>query len=231
MKELLTAPYAFADSELAPLYGKTVSDALTRIDFAPTERKGLLMQVGFLASNAYSIKTDPIHRGLFVLRNLLCRTIDDPPAGASMTPPPATDTPPRTTREEVDLLTMQPGCGGCHADINPPGFAFEAFDAIGQARTTENGVAVDTTGELALEDGNLVFQNPFELVDGIAQSSEANSCYAANWIEFAYGRRLSMGDDATRAMLAATPVGARALEATLTTTPAFLKRVPNEVAP
>jgi hypothetical protein len=40
-----------------------------------------------------------------------------------------------------------------------------------------------------------------------------------------------MGDDATRAMLAATPVGARALEATLTTTPAFLKRVPNEVAP
>jgi hypothetical protein len=231
IQELLTAPYAFADSELAPLYGKTESGGLTRIDFAATERKGLLMQVGFLASNAYSIKTDPIHRGLFVLRNLLCRVIDDPPPGASMTPPPETDTPPRTTREEVDLLTMQPGCGGCHSEINAPGFAFESFDAIGRARTMENGVTVDTKGELALEDGNLVFQNALEFVDGLAQSSEVHGCYAANWIEFAYGRRLSTGDDATRAMLATTPVGARALSATLTTTPAFMKRVPNEVAP
>jgi hypothetical protein len=231
IQELLTAPYAFADAELAPLYGKTVSGGLTRVDFAATERKGLLMQVGFLASNAYSIKTDPIHRGLFVLRNLLCRTIPDPPPGASMTPPPATETPPRTTREEVDLLTMQPGCGGCHAEINAPGFAFEAFDAIGQARTMENGVAVDTAAELTLEDGNLVFQNALELADGLARSSETSGCYAASWIEFAHGRRLSTGDDATRATLAATPVGARALSATLTTTPAFLKRVPNEVAP
>lgn len=231
IRELLTAPYAFADSELAPLYGKTASSGLMKIDFQPTERKGLLMQVGFLASNAYSIKTGPIHRGLFVLRNLLCRTIPDPPPGASMTPPPATDTPPRTTREEVDLLTMQPGCGGCHVEINAPGFAFESFDAIGQARTTENDVAVDTTGELALLDRNLVFQDGFELVEGLAQSSETSSCYAANWIEFAYGRRITTGDDATRAALAEGPVGARELEATLTTTPAFLKRVPNEVAP
>jgi hypothetical protein len=231
IQELLTAPYAFADSELAPLYGKTAGTDLTKIDFLPTERKGLLMQVGFLAANSYSIKTDPIHRGLFVLRNLLCRTIPDPPAGASMTPPPATDTPPRTTREEVDLLTMQPGCGGCHAEINAPGFAFESFDAIGQARTTENDVSVDTTGELALEDGPLVWQNALELVDGLAQSSETSGCYAASFIEFAYGRRLTTGDDATRAALAASPVGARALQATLTTTPAFLKRVPNEVGP
>jgi hypothetical protein len=231
IQEILTAPYAFADSELAPLYGKSAGTDLTKIDFLPTERKGLLMQVGFLASNAYSIKTDPIHRGLFVLRNLLCRSIPDPPAGASMTPPPQTDTPPRTTREEVALLTMQPGCGGCHSEINAPGFAFESFDAIGQARTTENSVAVDTTGELGLEDTNLVFQNALELVDGLAQSSETRGCYAASWLEFAHGRRLSTGDDATRATLAASPVGARALQATLTTTPAFLKRVPNEVGP
>jgi hypothetical protein len=231
IQELLTAPYAFADSELAPLYGKTAGTELTKLDFAPTERKGLLMQVGFLASNAYSIKTDPIHRGLFVLRNLLCRTIPDPPAGASMTPPPETDTPPRTTREEVDLLTMQPGCGGCHVDINAPGFAFESFDAIGQARTTENDVTVDTTGQLDLTDGTLAFQNAQELVDGLAASSETNGCYAASWIEFAYGRRISSGDDTTRASLAAAPVGARVLEATLTTTPAFLKRVPNGVGP
>jgi hypothetical protein len=92
-------------------------------------------------------------------------------------------------------------------------------------------VTVDTTGQLDLTDGTLAFQNAQELVDGLAASSETNGCYAASWIEFAYGRRISSGDDTTRASLAAAPVGARVLEATLTTTPAFLKRVPNGVGP
>ncbi|HEV8549062.1 MAG TPA: DUF1592 domain-containing protein, partial [Polyangiaceae bacterium] len=147
LHELLTAPYAFADSGLAPLYGKSVSGSgMQRIDFEPTERKGILMQVGYLASNAYSIKTDPIHRGLFVLRNLLCANIPNPPAGAAQTPAPATDNPPKTTRGEVELLTGQSQCKGCHDSINPPGFAFEGFDAVGQIRKDEDGEALDTTG-------------------------------------------------------------------------------------
>jgi len=231
LTEILTAPYAFADSELAPLYGETVSGGLTRLDFDPGDRKGLLMQVGFLASNAYSVTTDPIHRGLFVLRNILCRVIPDPPPGASQEDPPATDTPPRNTREEVTLLTSPPLCIGCHSEINPPGFAFENFDAVGQMRTTENDVPVDTTGELPLDDRIATFQNASDLVDALAASPEAHLCYAGNWIQFAFGRRLSAEDMTTQRALTRTPLGARALVAELTATPAFLKRLPNEVGP
>jgi hypothetical protein len=232
LEEFLTAPYAFADSELAPLYGTSVSGgALTRIDFDPGERRGFLMQVGFLASHAYAIKTDPIHRGLFVLRELLCRDVPAPPPGATETPPPETDEPIETTRDEISLLTGQDACAGCHVDINAPGFAFENFDAVGALRTEENGVAVDTTGELTLDDGPVTFANASELVQALAESREARACYAGKWLSFAYGRRLTPDDEPSRTALAVEALGTDELARAVATTRAFLFRAPNEVAP
>jgi hypothetical protein len=227
--EFLTAPYAFADSELASLYGRTVSGGLERIEFEAGERKGFLMQVGFLSSHAYAIKTDPIHRGLFVLRDLLCREISDPPAGASETPLPETDEPIETTREEISLLTGQDTCIGCHIDINAPGFAFEGFDAVGAVRTMENDVEVDTTGELTIDGVVVPFADAGELVDALAQSGEARACYAGKWLSFAYGRRLVGDDEPSRAAIAAALAGSESLATAITTTRAFLFRAPNEV--
>jgi hypothetical protein len=230
LQELLTAPVAYVDSALAPLYGQSVSGSeLTRIEL--TDRKGYLMQLGFLASNAYTKKTDPIHRGVFVLRRLLCRTIDDPPAGASTTPLPAADPPPRTTREEVALLTEQPACRGCHSDINPPGFALEAFDAIGQRRAMDNGVAVDTAAESEIDGALVPYADANELVTALATSPEAQACYAGRWLEFAFGRELTDEDRAARTLLSAERLGGLALLAKVTALPAFRKRLPNEVGP
>ena len=230
LSEFLTAPYAFADSELAPLYGKDVTGGLTRIDFDAGERKGFLMQLGFLASHAYSIKTDPIHRGLFVLRDLLCREIPDPPAGASETPLPETDEPIETTREEISLLTGQGACIGCHIDINAPGFAFEGFDAVGAVRTTENDVEVDTSGELIIDGVPVSFADAGALVDALSSSAEARACYAGKWLTFAYGRRLVAEDEPSRTAIAGEPLGAPDIARAVATTRAFLFRAPNEVA-
>jgi hypothetical protein len=229
LRELLTAPYAFADSALAPLYGKTVAGStLKRIDFDAGERQGILMQLGFLASNAYTKKTDPIHRGLFVVRNLLCADIPDPPAGASQTPPPATDTPPKTTRGEVELLTGQSGCKSCHAEINPPGFAFEGFDAVGQIRKDEDGEPLDTTGTLTLDDAPVAFKTPAELVGALSTSRQAQGCYASHWLEFAYGRKFASADSASRDDLAARAPTVRELMIAITQTPAFRQRAPEQ---
>jgi hypothetical protein len=229
-EQLLTAPYAFADGELARLYGKTGSGGLQRIEFENGERQGFLMQVGFLASNAYAVKTDPIHRGLFVLRDLLCRSIGDPPAGASMTPPPPGPEP-KTAREEVSRLTEQGGCGACHAMINPPGFAFEGFDALGQVRSDENGNPLDTSGKLSLDGAELAFADARQLVQALATSPEARACYARKWLSFAYGHELGASDEATVQSLAATPRSVVELVASIGVSAAVLKRFPNEVAP
>jgi hypothetical protein len=229
--ELLTAPYAYADAALAPLYGRSVGGGFERVDLDSAERKGFLMQVGFLAANAHTIKTDPIHRGLFIVRDLLCRVVPDPPPGASTSEPPATSEPIETTRQEVELLTGQDGCDGCHQAINPPGFAFENFDAVGQLRSTENGVAVDTSGTMTLDQADVPFTGAIEMVDALAASAEARSCYVGKWLQFAYGRDLAAGDEAARTELGLAPTSVHQLVAMVATTDAFLSRKPNEVAP
>jgi hypothetical protein len=232
LTEMLTAPYAFADSALAPLYGASVSgNGMTRIDFDSNERQGFLMQVGHLASNAYALKTDPIHRGLFVVRNLLCHHIDDPPAGASQTEPPETDTPPKTTREEIELLTGQAACRGCHLDINPPGFAFEAFDAVGQIREDEDGEPLVTSGSMQLDGQTLAFDDAADVVNALATSTEARNCYSAKWLEFAYGRSLISEDEAAQASIALAGSSVREVMRAITATPQFMTRAPNEVGP
>jgi hypothetical protein len=221
LTELLTAPYAFADSGLAPLYGTSVTGGLARIELDPNVRKGILMQVGHLASHSYAIKTDPIHRGLFVIRNVLCRQIPDPPPGAATTPPPPTDLPIVTTRDEISLLTGQSFCPTCHSNINPPGFAFEGFDAVGQKRETENGAPIDTTSEMVLDGQRVSFSGPNELVELLARSEEAHSCYVSRWIEFAYGRPLALDDVGTWDTLSERSLPVADIVATLVRSPEF----------
>jgi hypothetical protein len=224
LRELLTAPYGYADSELGQLYDQDVDGDLTRVEFRDGERKGFMMQAGFLASNAYSIKTDPIHRGLFILRDVLCRRIPDPPPGAQATPPPEATEPIETTREEISLLTGQLYCPTCHSQINEPGFAFEGFDAVGRIRERENGVEVDTTGSISLDGADVDFAGAGELVEALADSDEARDCYTGRWLEFAYGRALADGDLDLRARLAEEPRSVQDIVTTLTTSPEFLSR-------
>lgn len=231
LRDFLTAPYAYADSELGAIYGADVEgDELTRIEFPDGERKGFLMQVGFLASHAYSVKTDPIHRGLFILRDVLCREIPDPPPGAQDTPPPEATEPINTTRDEITLLTGQLYCPTCHSQINEPGFSFEAFDAMGRAREQENGFDVDTTGSITLDGAEIAFDGASEMIDALAESDEARACYSRRWLEFAYGRRLNAEDSALRERLAAEHRSVQDIVTTLATSPEFLTRDVSEVS-
>lgn len=228
--ELLNAPFAYADTGLAPIYGKSLTGSgLQKLTFAPGERAGYLMQAGFLASNAYAIRTDPIHRGLFVERDLLCRTIPDPPPGASMTPlPPISDTI-KTTRQQIELLTSPAGCKSCHSMINAPGFAFEAYDAIGALRQTDNAAPIDTSGTTTIDGQPVSFSNAAELVQALSQSAEVRACYVGKWLEYAYGRSKVADDEATRVSLAQAPQSTLQLVAQITTSAGFRFRAPNPV--
>lgn len=230
ISELLNAPFAYADSGLATIYGKSLPGAgFQKLTFAPGERAGYLMQAGFLASNAYAIRTDPIHRGLFVQRDLLCRTIPDPPPGASMTPLPPTSDTIKTTRDQIEVLTAPAGCIGCHTMINAPGFAFEAYDAIGALRQTDNMAPIDTTGTTTIDNQPVSFQNAVELSQALSQSAEARACYVGKWLEYAYGRSKLAGDAAAQAALSQAPQSTLQLVAQVTTTSGFRFRAPNPV--
>jgi hypothetical protein len=229
LQALLTAPFAFVDQNLAPVYGLGAGfgPELQRVDFGlDSPRAGLLTQPSFLAGHSSSdTGTSPILRGVFILRRLLCQPIPDPPPNAQSTVPPPSPTPIVTTREYFEWKTGMDACQGCHSTINPIGFGLEDFDGLGNYRTTENDAPVDPSGEVSLGSNMLSFVGARELAEQLATLPEAQACYAQNWLRYAWGRADTTDDLRTlsliRQRLADPSYGVRDLMLTITQSAAF----------
>ncbi len=159
---------------------------------------GLLTQQAFLARHAQSLDDSPVQRGHFVRVRMLCQDIPAPPPTLKITLPPPDQS--LTTRERIAAHTASETCQGCHSRMNPIGYAFEGFDAMGRPRTTDNGKPVDTSGELLGTDVDGAFHGPEELASKLGQSAAARECFARQWFQFASG--MPLGSDAERAALA-----------------------------
>ena len=88
--------------------------------------------------------------------------------------------PGQTNRERVTAFTGKGTCGAsCHGNyINPIGFAFENFDAMGQVRTMDNGKTIDTTGAYPFADGTQSFAGAPALLALLAAQAQPHQTYA-----------------------------------------------------
>ena len=125
----------------------------------------------FLAMNAHAATTSPTLRGKFVRQVLLCEAIPPPPANVNTTLPDTGTA--LTTRQKVEQHSTNPTCAACHKLMDPVGLALENFDAIGRYRDTENGHAIDASGEL---DG-VEYTGPAGLAQAIAGHPNLPSCF------------------------------------------------------
>ena len=195
----LTAPYTFVNEPLADFYGieGVLGDAFVQVDLDTTRRLGLLTQGGVMAGTTISNYTNPVRRGVFLLRNIMCLDLPEPPAALANDIKPPDPELAATGRQRYSQHSKDPTCAGCHAVMDPPGFALENYDAVGLFREQENGVAIDASGEL-----NVLpepFDGPADLVRLIAASPKTHDCFASKWMTFAYGRALEQEDACTTA--------------------------------
>ena len=158
MLDLLTAKHTFVNERLARHYGipNVHGSHFRRVELpAGSPRAGLLGQGSILTVTSYSTRTSPVLRGKYVLDNLL----------ASPPPPPPPDVPalatedeaggaPLTMRDAMEKHRANPACYGCHAKMDPIGFALEHFDAVGRWRADDDGKPIDDASELP--DGSVV---------------------------------------------------------------------------
>jgi hypothetical protein len=111
-------------------------------------------------------------------------------------PPPIPDN--VQTREAYDQHRTNPQCATCHAHMDPLGFAFENFDAVGRHRTTEAGRPVNTAGLIPNLDGkDVAFTGAPGVVNALVASQEARTCLATQWMLYALARPLTPSDDAS----------------------------------
>ena len=106
----------------------------------------------------------------------MCEDIPDPPANIDVDEEAGGMA--QTTRDYYDVLTGEGTCGAaCHVFLNPPGFAFEHFDAVGVWRDSENGVPVDSAVDLSSL-GLEPVDGAMGLGHAIADSEKAKACFA-----------------------------------------------------
>ena len=188
LETLMTSKESFVDGTLAKLYGVpgVTGGDMKPVTFKPEERAGLLTQGTFLATKADAIESHPIMRGDTVLAQLLCIKLEIP---ADLDVPPLPDPKPgQTTRERVSVHSSAP-CATCHKMIDPVGFAFENYDAIGKYRTTQEGKPVDASGTFPLAGATLNWKNAVEMVPQLAKSQEARDCMVTQWWRYAQRRQ------------------------------------------
>jgi hypothetical protein len=167
-RELLQADYILMNERLGKFYGHPVAgEEFQRVGFDPKQRAGVVTHPYLLSSLAYTKQSSPIHRGVFLTRNIV---------GMSLKPPQKAVifedshfNPKLTMREKITELTRSGACMSCHSMINPLGFSLENFDAVGRWRTKDNNKPVNPVSEFTTHEGRLVrLSGPRDIVNYVA---------------------------------------------------------------
>ena len=194
--ELLTADYTFLDERLARHYGipGVMGEDFRRVSYPDPMRRGLLGHGSILTLTSHAHRTSPVLRGKWIMEVFL----GSPP------PPPPPDVPELeeageaeegrllSVREQMERHRSSPACMSCHVMIDPIGLALENFDATGAFRIKDNGVPVDTSGELY--DGTPL-ESPEDLRRALLNhSTSLLRTFTENLMAYALGRRVEYYD-------------------------------------
>lgn len=191
--EFLDADFTFVNEPLAKLYGMAgiKGDEFQRVNLAGTERGGVLTQASVLTITSNPTRTSPVKRGKWILENIL----GTPP------PPPPPDVPELvddgtaltgSLRQRMEQHRANPNCAICHQRMDPLGFGFENFDAVGAWRDKDGNFPIDPSGQLP---GGGSFRGPAELRQILkGKQQEFCRCLTEKMLTYAVGRGMQPSD-------------------------------------
>ncbi|MCA9139310.1 MAG: DUF1588 domain-containing protein [Planctomycetales bacterium] len=209
-RQLFSSDFNWTNSRLGDFFGEGwipgvegrvegrvdgVSNELVQSKPAGGRSFGVLTHPLVMSHLSYFDTTSPIHRGVFLFRRVLGRTLRPP--NEAFTPLNPDLHPDLTTRQRVELQTGESKCQVCHQKINTLGFALENFDAVGRFREQENGKPIDATGGYLSRDGQQVsFATPADLANFMANNDDAHRAFVERVFEhFAKQPLAAYGED------------------------------------
>ena len=197
MLDFYRADYTFVNERLAEHYGidGVVGDRFQRVTYPDDNRRGILGHGSVLTLTSHAGRTSPVLRGKWVMEVLLGSPPPPPPPGV----PPLEETSDEvdggrmlTTKERMEQHRANPTCNACHRVIDPIGLALDNFGVTGKWRIKENGVPLDTRGELY--DGTPI-ESPGQLTDALLERSvPLLRTFTNNLMAYALGRLVGYED-------------------------------------
>lgn len=192
--EFITGNQTFASAGLAEIYGESgpSGDALVPLMTDPSQRAGVLTMPAVLTMLSNPSTPNIVRRGVWLAEAIVCAAPPPPPDGVPPEPAPLEG---ETERERLARHREDPDCASCHNLIDPLGFTFENYDAMGQWRTEdEAGAPVDNVGELP--DGTTV-DGVVGLADALAQGDDYGRCITRKLMTYSLGRTVTPDDACT----------------------------------
>jgi hypothetical protein len=132
---LVKSDFAMLNQSLARHYGVAgvVGSAIRRVPLPEgCPRGAFLTQAAVLKVTANGTSTSPVIRGAWMNERILGNVIPPPPADVPALDPDTRGA--KTIRERLEKHRSDERCAGCHAKMDPAGFALESFDVIGGFR-------------------------------------------------------------------------------------------------
>jgi Protein of unknown function (DUF1588) len=203
--DLVASSRLYLNASLAAVYGVpgVTGSQLRALDVALPERShGILSQPAMLAAFARPDRGDPVHRGLFLYRALLCeRELPPPPPSvpdvAALFPQGATE------RQLSQLRLDNPTCSMCHVRVDPLGLLSERYDAIGRYHASDAAGPIDESATLAMLGAELdgPTQGLAGLADKLIGGRRLSDCVVQNLSAMTLGRQ-DLADDQSCALQA-----------------------------
>lgn len=175
-RELMLSPEIPVNDRLAKLYGVEARGGFQPVALDQGRRAGLITHPYLLSYLAYQNNTSPIHRGVFLTRQVIGMPLKSPPMANEFKD--SKFDPTLTMRQKVTEMTKSQDCMSCHVTINPLGFSLEHFDGIGRWREQDGGRPIDSKSEFRTEDGKtLTLQSARDVAEFAVNTPSAHRTF------------------------------------------------------
>ncbi|MBC8067828.1 MAG: DUF1592 domain-containing protein [Deltaproteobacteria bacterium] len=184
--EIVNGTQSFADASLASIYEVEgpIGEELVPVSLDATRRAGVLTMPAVLTMTSGAEQPNIVKRGVWLAESILCAAPPPPPPGV---PPAPAAEPGESEREQLARHRLDPSCASCHDLIDPLGFGFEHYGALGHWRDEADGAPVDDLG--SLPDGR-TYHGMVELAGLLATSDDYPNCVSSKLMTYALGRTL-----------------------------------------
>ncbi|XZE55024.1 DUF1592 domain-containing protein [Planctomycetaceae bacterium SH139] len=140
LDDFMDSDWTMVNARLCDFYGLPEPNAsgFQRAELTPGNHRGGLLTMGaVLGLTSDGTRHRPVHRGVWLSEAIFNKTPPPPPANVDPIEPVPPEGEKITIRQRLAVHAQIANCAACHRNIDPLGFAFDQYDAIGQWRTHE----------------------------------------------------------------------------------------------
>ena len=140
VQQFIDADWTVMNARLAMHYGlpKMQQSGFQRVNLKGKDgRGGLLTQASILSLTSDGTRHRPVHRGVWIYESIFGKSPPPPPPNVEPLAPTPADEEKATIRQQIEAHSQNPTCASCHRKIDPLGFAFDNYNAVGQWRERE----------------------------------------------------------------------------------------------